>query len=82
MSNQQIGFADTGFSTVESTVEAIRPGAYHFLPKAFSEDKPHGFVLSALKETLGRSAVNRDAEQFQVPSERAQVVVPSPCSGR
>jgi len=51
-------------STVEPAVEAIRPGAYHFLPKAFSEDKPRGLVLSALKETLGRSAVIRDGEHF------------------
>lgn len=43
----------TGFSTVSSAVEAMKLGAFDYLPKPFTEDEIKGIVGAALKEKGG-----------------------------
>ena len=56
----------TGYATVESAVEAMKAGAYDFIPKPFTPDQLRIVVNRALE----KKALEREAEQLRVEREK------------
>lgn len=63
----------TGFATVDSAVEAMRKGAYHYLPKPYKIQELRILVLKALEKRRLRCEV-RELRQRAAGAEPVQVV--------
>lgn len=66
----------TAFGSVESAVEAMRSGAYHYVTKPFRKDVLLGTLLAALEERRLRRAVA--AEMSGVSSETMNLIAEGP----
>jgi PAS domain S-box-containing protein len=57
----------TGYATVESAVEAMKKGAYDFIPKPFTPDQ----LRIVVKRALERRALQKEAEFLRKERERS-----------
>ncbi len=57
----------TGYATVESAVEAMKKGAYDFIPKPFTPDQ----LRIVVRRALERKALQREAEFLRKERERS-----------
>jgi PAS domain S-box-containing protein len=57
----------TGYATVESAVEAMKKGAYDFIPKPFTPDQ----LRIVVKRALERRALQKEAELLRRERERS-----------
>jgi two-component system phosphate regulon sensor histidine kinase PhoR len=57
----------TGYATVESAVEAMKKGAYDFIPKPFTPDQ----LRLVVKRALERNALQREADFLRKERERS-----------
>ena len=57
----------TGYATVESAVEAMKKGAYDFIPKPFTPDQ----LRIVVKRALERRALQKEAEFLRRERERS-----------
>ncbi len=63
----------TGFATVETAVEAMKHGAYDYIPKPFTPDQ----LLSVLNRGLERRLLSREAEKLREERDQKLLEVAS-----
>jgi PAS domain S-box-containing protein len=57
----------TGYATVENAVEAMKNGAYDFIPKPFTPDQ----LRIVVRRALEKISLEREAEQLRVEAEKS-----------
>ena len=57
----------TGYATVENAVEAMKNGAYDFIPKPFTPDQ----LRIVVRRVLEMISLEREAEQLRVEAEKS-----------
>lgn len=57
----------TGYATIENAVEAMRNGAYDFIPKPFTPDQ----LRIVVRRALDKLSLEREAERLRIERERS-----------
>jgi len=64
----------TGYATVESAVNAMKEGAYHYIAKPFKVDEVKKVVKEALEKVSLKNEVGRLKEQLKVMTNSSDII--------
>ena len=68
----------TGYASVDTAVEAMRQGAYHYIAKPFKIEELRAVVEKALEKTLLRKEVQSLRQQMYTQTGAARIIGQSP----
>ncbi|MCK5009656.1 MAG: sigma-54-dependent Fis family transcriptional regulator, partial [Deltaproteobacteria bacterium] len=57
----------TGYATIENAVDAMKSGAYDFIPKPFTPDQ----LRIVVRRALDKLSLEREAERLRIEQERS-----------
>ncbi|MDR9501439.1 MAG: sigma-54 dependent transcriptional regulator [Desulfurivibrionaceae bacterium] len=64
----------TGFSSVDSAIEALKAGAYHYISKPFQLDEVRKVVREAVEKFTLKNEVEQLREQIQCQGQQPQLI--------
>jgi DNA-binding NtrC family response regulator len=68
----------TGYASVDTAVEAMRQGAYHYIPKPFKIDELRVVVAKALEKTLLRQEIHSLRQKVYEQTGASRIIGQSP----